>query len=118
MKKLITLFLLASLVSLSAIDFTVDFTGSPDEFDVRAAKLKIATLNAERAAEEPPLSPLPDGTNAEIKASYNNYMAGLVDSAHASHIRDAQQATLEEYKVLLKTASNAQIASAKADLTP
>jgi hypothetical protein len=89
---------------MSAITFTVNFTGVPDQEDQLAARHKVAlenaaiavqnaattAENARRAALDPPEAPLPlkpllpSGTNAELKSSYLSILGGTVTTAHAS----------------------------------
>ena len=76
---------------MSAITFSVGFSGTPDEFDIAAARFVIDAENARRAAADPPETPLPDGTGAELKASYLGELESAVDNAHANYAKAARK---------------------------
>lgn len=102
---------------MSAITFTVDFTGTPDADDILAARhivrlenerrtaLNTATTaeNARRAAQTPPLEPLPllpilpTATGAQLKASYLGILSSRnLTDAHLDYIRQAKSAAAVE----------------------
>lgn len=68
------------------IAISVNFTGTPDAEDQRAARHIIALENARRAALTPPGTPLPTATGADVKASYLAILTGILTSAHTSYI--------------------------------
>ena len=113
---------------MSAITFSVDFTGTPDEYDIAAAQfvidaenVRITAENEQRAAEDPPLPPLPllpDGTGAEIKSSYLSELGKAVDSAHANYAKAARTQSLEtQVRQAWIDATDAQRAAALAALS-
>lgn len=75
------------------ISFTIDYTGTPDEDDILGAKLIVNQENARRAQQEPPETPLPDSTNAELKASYLEVLTNIVVNAHIDYARQSKQIT-------------------------
>ena len=105
---------------MSAITFTgIDFTGSPDDNDTAAAQLIVDNENARRAAQEPPETPLPDSTGAELKASYLTILLEIVTNAHASYSKQAaeQAAQSQDVKTLWQDATDSQRAAAVTALT-
>lgn len=95
---------------MSAITFTLGFTGTPDLDDILAARhivrlenerrtaqnVAITEENVRRAAQDPPLAALPllailpTATGAELKASYLGLFLATVTSAHLSYIEQAK----------------------------
>jgi len=74
------------------ITFTnLNFTGSPDGNDTRAAKYIIKVENDRRAALDPPGTPLPDATGAEVKSSYLTILIDIISNAHTDYIRQAKE---------------------------
>lgn len=72
---------------MSAITFTgLNFTGVADADDVRAAKHSVLQRNIELSRLDPPGSPLPLATNAELKASYLSILLEDVGRAHLGRI--------------------------------
>ena len=113
---------------MSAITFSVDFTGTPDEYDIAAAKFVIDNENAritaanEAAAQEDPPGPvlplLPDSNGAEIKSSYLGELGKAVDSAHANYAKAARTQSLEtQVRQAWIDATDAQRAAALAALS-
>ena len=103
---------------MSAITFSVGFTGTPDEYDIAAAQYVIDAENARRAAQDPPESPLPDGSGAEIKSSYLGELGKAVDSAHANYAKAARTQSLEtQVRQAWIDATDAQRAAALAALS-
>jgi len=68
------------------LTITVDYTGTPDSDDVRAAKQSIFDENTRRATLIPPGTILPSGTSPEIKASYVGLLAAQVSATHLRNI--------------------------------
>ncbi len=103
---------------MSAITFSVDFSGTPDEFDRAAAQFVIDAENARRAAADPPETPLPDSTAAEVKASYLGELGKAIDSAHANYAKAARTQEIEQQvRAAWSDATDAQRAAALAALT-
>ena len=104
---------------MSAVTFTTNVVGTPDEQDRRAFRLIVDNENARRAALTPPGTPLPASTAAERKSSYEIVLAQTVLSAHKSYIDQASDlvATVELKKRFL-IATDAQQAAALAALPP
>lgn len=96
-----------------AITLSVDFSGSPEESDINAAKLIIDRENERRAALETPLPALPYSTNQELKASYLTSLAAIVQKAHDSYVEQAKKAALTALKDGILGASDSQIAQIK-----
>jgi hypothetical protein len=103
---------------MSAITFSIDFTGTPDSTDVEAAKLIIQKENDRRAALDPPEAALPDGTGAELKTSYLSLLADIVANAHGSYANQAAAEKLKTQSVesLWASATDAQRTAAIAAL--
>lgn len=105
---------------MSAITFTIGFTGSPDASDILGARRivrirndEITAENARRAAQTPPLSALPllpFATGAELKASYLGILLETVTSAHASYVAQAKAPT--EVQSRLSAAEQEQLFAA------
>lgn len=99
------------------ITFTVNFTGTPDEFDKRAAELCIQRENEWRAAQEPPLDELPSSNNTQLKAGVIAYFERLAnDNQWTSYREQAEeesinQANLKERFKLADQATRDQIES-------
>lgn len=96
---------------MSAITFTLDFTGTPDADDILAARhivrqenerralvnVGITAENVRRAAQTPPLDPLPllpilpTATGAQLKASYLGLLIPKnITEAHLDYIKQAK----------------------------
>ena len=97
------------------LTFSVSFTGTPNEYDIRAATRIITLENAKRTADGDLLPQLPLSTGAELKASYLETLASIITGAHASYIEQASQAE-PTVKELWATATDAQRAAALAAL--
>jgi len=69
---------------------TVTYTGTPDADDVLAARQVVFTENKDRAGLNPPGSPLPSSTTAELKASYLSLLQAQVTQRHANNILQAK----------------------------
>ena len=99
---------------MSSITFTIDFSGTPDELDRRAATKNIEDENTRRAADldengDPILPPLPYGTGAELKASYLGLLGETITRAHISYYeQQAKQSLTETAKPLWEAATDAQ----------
>lgn len=65
------------------IIFSINYTGTPDAEDARAARYAIRVENQRRALLNPPLAALPSSTGAEIKSSYLTLLLDEVNAAHA-----------------------------------
>ena len=88
-----------------AITWSANFSGTPDDLDITAADLKIDEANAaitaeneQRAAQDPPLDPLPlfaNANNTEKAASYKTIMGNLMDSTHANYKQQAADKQIE-----------------------
>ena len=112
---------------MSAITFSVDFTGTPDEYDRAGAQFVIDSENAritaanEQAAQEDPPGPqlplLPDSTAGEIKTSYLGQLTKAIDNAHDNYVKAARQNELEtQVRSAWTNATDAQRAAALAAL--
>lgn len=97
-----------------AITLSVDFTGTPDEWDINAGKRIVDAENTRRSNLETPLPALPYSTKAELKASYLTALSFIVQNAHASYIQQAQNARLLALKNDILNATDAQIAQIEA----
>ena len=91
-----------------ALTWSVDFSGNPDRSDRDAAQWLIDNENARRAAMDPPLSPLPSGNGAELKASYLAVLTETINSTHASYIQQAAEKTQQDVRELWRNASEVQ----------
>ena len=96
-----------------AIDFTVNFSGTPSEQDIRGATRIIELENARRLTDvddndDPILPPLPYATGAELKASYLAMLVEIVTRAHASYIQQDDAETSQTAKELWGEATDAQ----------
>ena len=103
---------------MSAITFSVDFSGTPDEMDRAAAQYIVDEENARRAAQVPPETPLPDGTGAELKASYLQMLEQIITNAHASYLKQFRTKEIRDVKVRWDLATDAERAAALAELPP
>ena len=75
---------------MSAITFTsLTFTGTPDASDTLAAQFMVRLENARRALLDPPGTPLPSATGAQLKTSYLTVLLQIVTLAHESYIAQA-----------------------------
>ena len=81
-----------------------------DADDFRAAQYIIDIENARRAALDPPETPLPVGTNAEVKASYESMLLEIIDRAHTSYKKQASEQALanDNIKSLWESATDAE----------
>lgn len=99
-----------------------DFVGievqNADANDFRAAQYIIDIENARRAALDPPETPLPVGTNAEVIASYESILLEIIDKAHNSYKKQASEQALSNnnIKFLWESATDAERAAAIAAL--
>lgn len=75
------------------ITFSIDFSGSPDSDDVLAGRHVIFLENQRRAALEPPGTPLPTATGANLRDSYLTVLLATITSAHLSYIQQAKSAS-------------------------
>ena len=89
-----------------------------DADDFRAAQYIIDIENARRAALDPPETPLPVGTNAEVKASYESMLLEIIDRAHNSYKKQASEQALSNnnIKSLWESATDAERQAAIAAL--
>jgi hypothetical protein len=99
-------------------DFTGISVNNADAEDLRTAKYMIGLENEKRAAADPPETPLPDGTNAEVKSSYETILLEIITNAHASYTRQANEASQTENNVRARwnAATDAERAAALAAL--
>lgn len=75
----------------SAITFTaLNYTGTPSNDDVMAARYIVGLENKRRAALVPPGTPLLVDTAANLKASYLSMLLEIVTNAHGSYIEQAK----------------------------
>ncbi len=75
---------------MSAITWSsTNFSGAPDDEDRRAAHFLIRVENARRAALDPPGTPLPSSTGAELKASTLTVMDQILTNAWTSYVQQA-----------------------------
>ena len=98
---------------MSNINFSVDFTGAPDPYDVEAGTLAVELYNRRN-----PNSPLPYGTGAELKASYLTVLATEVSMCHSRFQRRAADAEEESSQAMKRwrMSTPAQRAAALAEL--
>jgi hypothetical protein len=68
------------------IALSINFTGTPDADDQRAARHLIRLENERLAQLDPPGTPLPTSTGAELKSSYLTVLGAVLTSAHFSYI--------------------------------
>lgn len=99
-----------------ALTLTATVSGTPNEDDFRAARFIVDQENERRAAADPVETSLPDGTNAELRDSYEVMLGQILDRAHASYIEQSDVATLRDAKALWKDATDAQRQAALAAL--
>lgn len=98
------------------ITLTVDFTGTPDQEDILAARHIVFSENQRRAALVPPLTALPTTPAAALRTSYLTVLTGIVQQQHADFIAHAKsqsgfgsrfsEAQLEQIRVNLTTRLN------------
>lgn len=100
-------------------DFTIGVSNI-NAADSDAATYIVEAENERRAAADPPETPLPYATGAELKASYLAMLESIIDRAHASYQKQSATKKLEteNVKTLWQTATEAQRAAAVAALTP
>jgi hypothetical protein len=113
MKKLTTFLFLAvfgCVLASAQITPTADYTGTPDEVDIRAAHLIIEVENERRAALETPLPALPTGTNAELAASYKTALGYILQQAHANYREQANRKELADLREAILNATDAELA--------
>ena len=98
--------------------FTVTFTGADPNADADAALFRIDAENARRAALDPPVDPLPNGTNAEVKSSYETCLALDLDRSHASFATQAasNQSSAQNIRERWRISTRAQREAAAAEL--
>lgn len=101
----------------SQTGFLVQWTGTKAENDLGAAELAIAEENVRRSNFDPPVDPLPNGTQPEIVASYETILVNDLEVIHADNIAEFIKADSEEFVELLENSSKSQRDAAKADLT-
>jgi len=99
------------------ITFQIDYTGTPDEEDIRAATFAIDKTNEALAAADPPGTPWPKSTNVELKASYLSILEAKGQLTHASYEKQSSQIDLESAKISWDNATDAQRAAALSALT-
>lgn len=98
MKNLIlitTFYFLFSVISQAAITWSGDYTGTPDEVDIRAAVMIIDLENERRAALETPLPALPKANNSQIAASAKIAVNYQMSQWWASYQKQASVKELE-----------------------
>jgi len=76
---------------MSAITFTIDFTGTPDDEDKLAALYRVRKYNEKQLSLEPPGTTLPTTPPAQLKASYLQLFADTVQTAHLSYAKQAAE---------------------------
>jgi hypothetical protein len=96
---------------MTAITFTVTFTGSPDDFDVRGATRIVELENAKRTADGDVLPQLPLATDSQLKASYLEMLEAIITKAHANYIVQASDVETS-VRDLWKNATDAERAAA------
>jgi hypothetical protein len=99
------------------IAITVNFTGTPDAEDILAANQIVFSENKDRAALNPPGTPLPLSTAAELKASYISLLQAEIIRRHVTNILNAKSndavaqhftpAQVEQIRINLITQLNA-----------
>ena len=96
---------------MSAITFTsLNYTGTPDADDQRAARYIIDQENARRAALDPPGTPLEKTPGSALKANYLHLlMDDVLTNAHLSYIGQANDAANDGF-------TDAQVDQIKANL--
>ena len=96
----------------SDITWSVDYSGTPNDFDINGAKSAIDKYNEERQ------TPLPNSTGAEIKASYLILCDEVIDRWHDSNAREAANNFIKDNQIIqrLKLASDADRAAVLAAL--
>jgi hypothetical protein len=62
------------------------FIGTPDDADQRAANALVDDINEQRANEDPPLSPLPKATGAELKTSLETILLDKINKSWESQV--------------------------------
>ena len=97
--------------------FAVNITNASASRDGQAATDQVEQENIRRAAEDPPGTPLPLSTNAELLASYKTVLESLLDSAHESFVLQAARRSQQEAAAAWLAATDAQRAAALAALT-
>jgi hypothetical protein len=96
---------------MSSITWSVDFTGTPDEVDLRAAEMIVDEENAWRAAQDPPVAALPFGIAAEKKSSSITVVAKRVTNQWNSY-REAASEVKPDVRQLWIDATDTQRAAA------
>lgn len=98
----------------SNITWSPDFSGTPNDFDRRAADLLLDVENRERASRTPPDPPL-TYNKANIllilQARMNDWWSSWIDQAES---KIAQ----EQFRARIPISTDAQIAAALAELEP
>ena len=101
-----------------AVVLSTAISGTPTEQDRRAAKYAIDLENDQRALQDPPGTPLPYSTNAELAASYRAVLDPVLTQLHTQYLQSSDVVTLEEeVRANWKNATDAQRAAALAALT-
>lgn len=72
------------------INFQINFTGIPDQDDLRAARQAIFVENRRLAMIDPPGNPLSPTTLAEIKVDYLSLLDVAVTDIHKRNILNAK----------------------------
>ncbi len=86
---------------------SLDFTGTPDVTDKRAANAVIAQENLWRSRQQPAVDPLPNTTDAELKAGAIAAILHLVESVWVNKRQESLNAItpyVETELALLKEA--------------
>ena len=99
---------------------TLDYSGTPDEQDIRVATQRIddanAIITANNEANQTSDPLWPKSNNAEIKASYLSVLLEDLTSFHARRVIEENARTLAALKDAWASASDADRASIEAIL--
>jgi hypothetical protein len=93
-------------------------SGSLDQADRRAMLFVVQQENARRAAQTPPIDPLPFADNVQIRTSYAVVQSALLNLAHLSYVEQSDVATLQEIRARWPNATDQQRAASLAALPP
>jgi len=106
----------------SALTFTVDYTGTPNEVDFNTALFLIDTENTRRAGLEVPGTPLLKSNSAEVKASAKEILGVFIQNAWERYLARANDVqgyvagapakTKQELEALRKNSTDAGKAAA------
>lgn len=101
-----------------ALTWTATFAGTVDESDKLGAIWAVEKENEARALVDPPIPPLPYGTNAELKSSYQFLISERLASLHGRNVTKGLEESISEdnLKERWKAATDAQRAAALAEL--